>query len=407
MPDTRSRRLPFFDRADLIPFDHDKFAALRAERALIKFTGAPMTWGVTRHADMAALLRDKRIGHRFPAPMVAYEFGTGPAGDYVMNSVQNRDGADHARLRGLMTKAITPTRVRRLRSRIDAVVDGVLDGVLERGTFDVVDDLAVPLPLALMCDLLGIEHIDVHDVRRGWYEALSADQAVADPAVERLREHMGQILAMRQPDSGGRILDRLLAAEDGEDGLSHAEVVDNALELFFAGFETPSNLIANGIDTFLDHPDQWQRLVEDPSLATTAVDEILRYAGPVPFKHRITLEPIELGGRTLPSGTMLVLLFAAGNRDPDVFDDPDRFDIGRHPNPHLAFGGGPHYCLGAQLARLEGEIVFRKVAERLPVLRRVAPVDRHPYYTREIRHLAVTVSERTRQEATAVIGSDE
>jgi cytochrome P450 len=389
MPDTntKSRRLPFFGQDDLFPFDQDKFAELRAERALVKFTSAPMTWGVTRHRDMAALLRDKRIGHEIPAPMIAYGFGTGPAGDFVMNSIQSRDGADHVRLRGLMSKAFTPARVRELRDHVEAVVDRVLDEALESQLFDAVDELAVPVLATLMCGLLGIDHIELHDARRWWYDAANTDQVVADPAVESLRAHMDEILATRQPDPDGGILDRLLAAEDGDDGLSHIEVVDNALELFFAGFQTPSNLIANGIDTLLDHPDQWQRLVEDPSLATTAVDEVLRYAPPVPFVYRITLEPIELGGRALPSGTMLLLLLASGNRDPDVFDEPDRFDIGRRPNPHLGFSGGVHHCLGAQLARLEGEIVFRKVAERLPSLQRAGAAENPA--VRSLRHLPV------------------
>jgi cytochrome P450 len=387
MPATKSRSLPFFGQADLFPFDHDKFAELRAERALIKFTGAPMTWGVTRHRDMAALLRDKRIGHEIPAPMIAYEFGTGPAGDYVMNSILNRDGAGHARLRGLMSKAFTPARVRELRGRVDAVVNRVLDEALERGTFDVVDDLAVPLPVGSMCHVLGIEHVDVHEIRRQWHDALSDDKAVADPAVERLRRYMDELLATRRPDPDGPLLDRLLAAEDGEDGLSHIEVVDNALEVFFAGFQTTTNLIAGGIDTLLAHPDQWQRLVADLSLAATAVDEVLRYVAPVQFVYRITLEPIELGGRNLPGNSVLMLLLAVGNRDPHVFDEPDRFDIARHPNPHLTFGGGAHYCLGAQLARLQGEIVFRAVAERLQILERAAPADRQPNAARALRHL--------------------
>jgi cytochrome P450 len=383
------RRPPFFGRADLFPFDHGKFAGLRADRALIKFTGSPMTWGVTRYVDVAALLRDTRIGHHMSAPMLEHEFGSGPTRDYFLNSIVNRDGVDHMRLRTMMSKSFSAPRVRELRAHASALVDQLLDDLVRRGTFDVVDDLAVPVPVALLCQLLDIDDIDIQEVQLRFDDSVSGDQGRSDPAVEWLRGFMDEILAGRRPDPDGGLLDRLLAAENHHE-LSHTEVLDNALALFFAGFETTTNLIAKGIDAFLDHRDQWDRLVEDPSLSTSAVEEILRFAGPL-YIHRIALEPIEFGGRALPPNTLLMLLLAVANRDPDVFDEPDRFDIGRDPNPHLAFSFGAHHCLGSQLARLEGDIVFRKVAERMPVVARAGLAVREANAVRSLRHLPVTI----------------
>jgi cytochrome P450 len=170
----------------------------------------------------------------------------------------------------------------------------------------------------------------------------------------------------------------MLAAEDGEDAFSHDEMIDNALLVFFAGFETVRGLISNGVDALLHHPDQWRRLQADPSLAPLAAEEFLRYDTPVGFVNRITLEPVEIGGRTIKANHWVILLLMSANRDPVAFADPDGLDIGRKPNPHVGFGGGIHHCMGAMLARLEAEVVSGRLAERVGKLEASGEPQRYP-----------------------------
>jgi cytochrome P450 len=179
-----------------------------------------------------------------------------------------------------------------------------------------------------------------------------------------LRDYIGTMIASRLPDPDGDLVQRMLAAEEGEDGLTHDEIIDNALLLFFAGFETTSNLIGNGSVALLDNPDQKQHLWNAPPLAALAVEEFLRYDTPVPFVQRIALEPILIGERVVKEMRVVILMLASANHDENVFEHPESLDITRSPNPHVGFGGGIHHCMGAMLARVEGEIVFRRMAER-------------------------------------------
>ncbi len=203
---------------------------------------------------------------------------------------------------------------------------------------------------------------------------------------------MASVLREREADPDGDLLQRMMAAEEGEDAFTHHEIVANAVLLFFAGFETTTNLIGNGCAALLANPDQQQRLWDDPSLAQLAVEEFLRYDPPVPFVNRLTLEEIEIAGRAIKPMRWVVLLLASANRDETVFEKPNTLDITRKPNTHVGFGGGIHHCIGAMLARLEGEIVFRRLAERAPTFEAAGPLERRISAVRSLAKLPVSIS---------------
>jgi cytochrome P450 len=322
-------------------------------------------WGVTRHVDVSALLRDRRIGHAFPRFMLEYAFGDGATTDFQTNSLLNRDDDDHTRLRRLMGQAFSAPLVRKMREHIGELVDELLEPMLDGEVHDIVDALAFPLPSAVICELLDIDKADRDEVRDQTTRFNTQDVAAMDAGMEWFRDYMSAVLAERTADPEGDLFQRMLAAEDGADRLTHQEIVDNAILLFFAGFETTKNVIASGVAALLEFPDQQALLWSHPELAASAVEEFLRYDAPVRFAPRVTVADVEIGGEVIPAGRFVQLHLGSANRDERVFADPDRLDITRSPNPHVAFGGGVHHCLGAMLARVEGEVVFRRLAQRL------------------------------------------
>jgi cytochrome P450 len=365
---TTQQRVPEIDLMALGDMP-DPYGVLAEVREMSPLVRTPLgAWGVTRHEDVSALLRDKRLGHEFPREYMTFVFGAGPLVDAQLNMLLNRDAPDHTRLRKLMSRAFSGIVVRKLQDHVRDLVDELLDAALERGSMDVVSELAYPLPIRMICELLGIDRVDRDEVRRNVDGLIGRDFPAAHRSAGWLRDYIGSVLTDRRPDPDGDLLARMLAAEDGEDAFTHDEMVDNALLVFFAGFETVRGLISNGIHALLEHPDEWRRLRADPSLAPLAVEEFLRYDTPVPAVNRITLEPVEIGGRTIKAKHWVILLLNSANRDPSAFADPDRLDIGRKPNPHVGFGGGIHHCMGAMLARLEGEVVFGRLAERVATL---------------------------------------
>jgi cytochrome P450 len=392
------QRLPVFDFTSVLAMDdpYPVYAELRAAGPLAK--GAmPATWVVTRHGEVSALLRDDRLGHQFPREYLDVAFGPGATSDFQANVLLNRDPPDHTRLRALMGRAFRGLTVRKLHDHIADVFDALLEPALDRGTFDVVADLAFPLPIQVICELLGIEDVDREDVRARVADLVAFDDdraralERADRGTAWLRAYIGDVLSARTPDPDGDLLQRMLAAEHGDDAFSHSEIVDNAILLFFAGFETTSNLIANGCAALLEHPGEWWRLAEVPTRAASAVEEFLRYDSPVPFVNRLTLEPVEIGSRVVKEGRWLMLLLASANRDGDAFRDPDTLDIGRTPNPHVAFAGGIHHCLGAMLARVEGEVVFSRLAQRCATFDPAAPAERRRSAIRSFASVPVSV----------------
>lgn len=286
------------------------------------------------------------------------------------------DPPDHTRLRGLVTRAFTPRVVESLRGTIQRITDDLLEAVEPAGRMDAIADLAYPLPITVIAELLGVPTEHRERFKR-WSDDLfaalefSPDQDLT--ALERSLAEMSAYFRARfaalRSAPGDDLLTALVQAREREDRLSEDELLANALLLLAAGHETTTNLIGNGLRALLLHPDQWARLRENPSLLPSAVEEALRFDPPVQWTSRIAQEPLTLAGVAIPAGAFVSICLAAAGRDPDVFPDPDRLDIGRAGNKSLAFGFGPHYCLGAALARLEGQIVLGTLARRFPDLR--------------------------------------
>ncbi|MEU5695807.1 cytochrome P450 [Actinosynnema sp. NPDC020468] len=376
--------LPRFDAsADAVLDDpYPEYARLRAAGGLGR--GGPGQWVVSRHAEVAALLRDRRLSTDYPEDYHRYSVGDGPAVDFFRRIVLDRDPPAHTRLRRLM--ALAPSVVRAAARRVERTVDELLR---DRTGLDVVADLAVPLPVSVICDLLGVPPADrdvvrdrVADLARGFAVTVrQQDRAAAHDAVVWLREYMAAL-----PARSG-----LLAALRA--GTDRAEADDNAVFLFFAGFETTANLIATGFDALTRHPDQWALLRADPDRAPAAVEEFLRYDAPIQAAARMVAEPVAVGDRVLRPGRLVVLLLGSANHDETVFADPTRLDITRAPNPHVGFGGGAHTCLGAALARAEGVAVFRWLARNRAVLDRAGEAERRRAFTfRAFTALPVTLA---------------
>ncbi len=336
-------------------------------------------WVLTRHADVLAVLRDPRMS-RDPRRSERIELLRSSAEvDELLTSEEAApsmlfvDPPDHTRLRVLVNKAFTPAAVERLRPRVEAIVAGLLDRVAGAGAMDVVEDLAYPLPVTVM---FGVPEA-ARERFRAWSRELVRllDPVVASDALERalqarlaLRGYLRGLVAERRAHPSGDLLTALIVAEDHGHKLSEAELVSMCVLLLVAGHETTVNLIANGTVALLRHPEAWAQLQADPSLLGSAVEELLRYDSPVQFTSRHALADLDIGGRRVRAGETVVAVLGAANRDPAQFPDPDRLDLARKPNRHVAFGGGIHFCLGAPLARTEARIAISALLARLPGL---------------------------------------
>jgi cytochrome P450 len=288
----------------------------------------------------------------------------------------------------LVNKAFTPKTVEELAPFIRAFVDKALDTALARGRMDVMADLAFPQPATVIAELLGVPPEDRDRVKH-WSD--EAGVALGNPpsnlwsevlrksveGVRALQAYFRDIIARRRVEPRDDLISGLLKAQEEGDRLSDRELLANCLLLLIAGHETTTNLIGNGTYALLRHPDQMKRLRDDLSLIPTAVEELLRYDSPVQFTNRILTADMELGGKVLRAGQMVLLLLAAANRDPEQFPDPDKLDVGRQNNKHVAFGLGSHFCLGAPLARLEGRLVLEALLRRAPNLRLDGPAPRY------------------------------
>jgi cytochrome P450 len=314
------------------------------------------------------------------------------------------DPPDHTRLRGLVNKAFTPRVVEALRPRVHGVVDGLLDAAEERGEADIIEDVAFPTPVAMICEMLGVPAEDV-DRFRAWSavaaRSLDPDFVLPPEEVARreqsfmeFREYFADLIAARRKDLKDDLLSRLIVAEDEGDKLTEAELLSTGILLLIAGHETTVNLIGNGTLALLRYPDQAQRLRDDPSLLKTAVEELLRYDAPVQLTGRTALADIELPSMTLPKGKTAITLLGAANRDPEAFENPESVDIGREDNRHLAFGLGVHFCLGAPLARIEGQVAIGELFRRFPKIRLLEdPPPYKPNFTlRGLASLRVSVA---------------
>jgi cytochrome P450 len=331
-------------------------------------------WALSRYDDAAMLLRDPRFGRRGFQQILESRFGRQGLGQ----SMLFQDPPDHTRLRTLVSKAFTPRVIEGMRGHIQHVVDGLLDTVEAAGRMDVVADLAYPLPVIVICEMVGVPAED-RDKFRDWSYAIARSlDAIAVPneelarraneAQDALTQYFARLIEERRRAPRADLLSALIAAEEAGDRLSTPELFATGILLFIAGHETTVNLIGNGTLALLKNPDQLQRLRAEPGLIAGAVEELLRYDSPVQRTGRLLYEDVTIDGKTIPKGSIAVALIGAANRDPAHFPDPDRLDITRSDNRHLAFGWGIHFCLGAPLARLEGQIAFGTLLRRFPRL---------------------------------------
>ncbi len=292
----------------------------------------------------------------------------------VERNLLTMDGEDHKKLRGLVSKAFTPRRVEQLRSRLEDTMEDLLEQVAEKGEMEVVRDLAHPLPVIAIAELLGVPAAD-----RSRFRAWSAELVqLLDPfqgrggarpmiqATHELFDYFRPLLAQRRAEPGDDLLSAMISAEQDGQTLDEVDLLALSSLLLVAGHETTSNLIANAVLLLLRFPDERKRLQDDPSLLPSAVDECLRYESPIQLTDRAVKADCELAGQPLRRNQMVAVVLAAANRDPAHFPDPERFDVGRADNHHLAFGQGHHFCLGSQLAKLEAEVALGALLRRFP-----------------------------------------
>ena len=338
----------------------------------------PGLLAVTRHSDIHALLRDPRISSdpRKAAGRTAIWTDEIPEGKEIgAPPFIFLDPPDHTRIRSLIVKEFRPRVIARLRPRIIEVIDELLEAAGARSELDFVAEFAMPLPITIICDLLGVPHEDVPRFQtwtRKIAHALDPGPTMTDEervegaaAVGDLFNYCRELADSRRAEPRDDYLSALVSAEEEGETLDEHDLLTSIGLLLVAGHETSVNLIANAMLALLRHPDQMQMLKDDPSLAPAAVEETLRYDPPVHIRNRVCLADIEVAGGTVPAGSNVALLLASGNRDPERFPDPDRFDLGRDSAGHFGFGGGPHFCVGAGLARLEAALALQALAMRL------------------------------------------
>jgi cytochrome P450 len=359
-------------------FIADPYPTYHALRATDPVHQSPLGfWVLTRYEDVATVLRDPRFAKEAIAAFVAARFGVVPPGMGL--SMLDRDPPDHTRLRGLVSKAFTPRVVEALRPRIQQIVDGLLDRLEGATSMDLIADFAYPLPVIVICEMLGVPVEDRDrfkewglDIARGldaiWLPPDSEVTRRAMASRTALTGYFRGLIAERRARPRGDLLSALIAAEEAGDTLTESELLATCILLLVAGHETTVNLIGNGTLALLRHPAELRRLREQPGLIGSAVEELLRYDGPVQRTARVPSGPVTIGGRSIAAGDMVMPFIGAADRDPAQFPEPDRLDITRADNRHVAFGLGIHFCLGAPLARVEGQIAINTLVQRLPKL---------------------------------------
>ena len=396
--------------ADFIADPYPTYAALREHDPVHAL--APGSWLLTRHEHVLAVYRDARLSsdkRREFAP----KFGDGtPLYEHHTSSLVFNDPPLHTRVRRLLVGALNQQAIARMEAGVAALVDSLLDRLQGLSAPDLIEDFAACIPVDVIGNLLDVPASERGPLRDWSLAILSAlepapDAAVlarGNAAVDDFKAYLRTLVARRRQRPGDArfdVLTRLIQGEsDGEgshpqiaavagppggresvpgrlgDRLSETELLHNCIFLLNAGHETTTNLIGNGMHALLTHPDQWQRLREQPAHLSTAVEELLRFESPLQLNNRITTAPMHIGGVELPAGSFVTLAIGSANRDPAAFDQPERLDIARKPNPHLAFGQGAHACAGMNVARLEARIAFGRLAARLPRLRLAGPPQR-------------------------------
>jgi cytochrome P450 len=394
---------PLFDLSD--PSVHaDPYPYYHRLRAAEPVHHSPFGyWVLSRYDDVEAVLMDPRCGSGFPEdPMWAKHRG-GAESDVVKSGrhcMLFLDGAAHRRIRGIVAKAFTGRSAERLRPQISAAIDRLIDTMGE-GEVELISDLALPLPITVISELLGLPEHD-HAKSRIWAGRLARviDPIVTPAARTAMNETLGEFneylsdqLARRRANPGDDLLSLLIRGRENDEQLTDDEIISNVGLLYTAGYETTVSLLGTGMFTLIKHPDQLRYLREHPEAAGGAVDELLRYNPPLQMSARIVTDDLPVGGTVIPRGDKVMMLLAAANRDPAKFPDPDRLDLSRTGSRPLSFSGGAHYCLGAPLAKLEASLVFNALLKRYRTIE-LAPGEitwRPTFNVRGLEELRLTV----------------
>jgi cytochrome P450 len=365
-------------------FKHDPFPILQDLRTTAplyryELSDGRTAWMVTRYDDVLAILKDSRfvkdIRHALPPEIAAQVTSHSEAqANMIRHHMLSSDPPDHTRLRHLVSKAFTPRMIEQMRPRIQQIADELLDQVQERGQMDLIADFAFPLPITVICELLGVP-VEDRQKFRAWSNALLDRSGIlianTEPPAElgEFAHYLQALVAEKRERPDDRLVSQLVGVEESGDKLAENELISMIWLLLIAGHETTVNLIGNGVLALLQHPEQWRKLQDDPALVGSAVEELLRYTAPVMVSTgRWASEDVEMHGMVIARGDMVQLSLMAANIDPGRFPAPEELDITREENEHLAFGKGIHFCLGAPLARLEGQIALGTLLRRLPGL---------------------------------------
>lgn len=362
--DLTSRR----HKEDPYPF----YARMRAEEPVKRVTlpDGRAAFLVARYDDVAAVLRDerfvkdKRNAVKSKQPWMPAMFRP------LMENMLDLDPPNHTRLRALVHKAFTPRLVEQMRPRVEALADGILDGLHGRAGFDLIRDYALPIPTAIITDMLGVPDRDRRRFHRWTRAIVSANPSgpgmlLVAPHVWAFLRFIRRLIRAKRSSPGDDLLSALVRAEEVGDQLSENELVAMAFLLLVAGHETTVNLIGNGVLALLEHPEQLERLRSDPAIIKPAVEELLRYASPLETAtERYASEEVVVAGTTIPAGVVVLAAIASANRDGMQFPEPDTLILHREPNRHLSFGLGLHFCLGASLARMEGQVAINSLLRR-------------------------------------------
>ncbi|PJN36239.1 cytochrome P450 [Streptomyces sp. CB02959] len=357
---------------DFIADPYPYYAKLRAQGPVhrVRTPYGQEAWLVVGHEAVRAALADPRLGKDWSSANLQRVAGDETP---LFTNMLDADPPHHTRLRKLVAKEFTSRRVEALRPRVQRITDELLDAMLAApdGRADLIEALAFPLPMTVICELLGVPSMD-RDAFRAWSHELVSPTSpeAAQQAVQEMSAYLTTLVeALRREPGDGLLSDLVRTSDEDGDRLSHEEVIGTAFLLLVAGHETTVNLISNGVRALLEHPAQLAAVRADDGLVDNTVEEMLRYDGPVETATwRCAAEPVELGGTVIPTGSAVLISLASASRDPERFAGADDFDITRDPRGHAAFGHGIHFCLGAPLARLEGRIALRSLLDRCPGL---------------------------------------
>jgi cytochrome P450 len=383
---------------------YPRYAELRAQGRIV-YDEVTDHWVVPHHADVNALLRDRRFGRTYHHLATDQEMGRpsappdhAPFWHLVRSGILDMEPPDHPRVRGLVSKAFTPRMVQSLRPDIRRLMDGLVDAVAGAGEIDLIAAIAEPLPVAVIATMLGIPEADQHLLRPwsadicGMYELDPSEEAArtAVRACVEFSDYLRELSRERRARPKDDLISALAQVAEAGERLTEDELIGTVVLLLNAGHEATVNVTGNGWWSLFRNPGELERLRADHALITPAVEELMRHDTPLQMFERWVLEDAEICGARVPKGAELGLLFGSANRDPAVFDRPDDLILDRHPNPHMSFGAGIHFCLGAPLARLELETSFRTLLERFPAMELLEEPEWKPtYIIRGLKELRV------------------